>query len=223
MDSAPPAPRPPADPKKSFSTAFTIFTFLIAMMVLFDQRIRQSLGEAVGVLLKPTIGLDGQYPVVTLFLAGIIMIGVTTIVRHFFTDYVKQAETQKIVSAFNKEFRTARLENNKYKIKKLEELQQPIMKKSMDMSTSQMKLMPLTMLIVIPVFAWLDVFMRSMETAPIVHVPWAEAVPLTASTVLPHWVLLYSLISIPFGQVLMRSLRYFEFRKRLKEVNAGIA
>lgn len=223
MESTNPPVRPPPDTKKQLSTFFTIFAFVFAMFVLFDESLRQWLGDIVGVVLEPLVGFSGTIPVVTLFLTGVIMTALTVVVRHFFTDYVSQAENQKIVGAFNKELRQARLENNKYKVKKLTEQQSKILKKSMDMSTTQMKLMPLTMLIVIPIFAWLDVWMRGFTTIPVVDLPWAMAVPLlgpTGTTILPNWILMYSLISIPFGQVLMRALRYFEFKKRLNEVEA---
>ncbi len=173
-DAPGPMVRPPPDPKKQTSTFITIFTFVIAMFVLFDNDIRMWLGGVVGYGLEPLIGFGGTMPVVTLFLAGIIMTGLTITVRHFFTDYVKQAESQKIVSAFNAELRKARVENNKYKIKKLTEEQPRIMQKSMDQSTSQMKLMPLTMIIVIPIFAWLAVWIASWAPRPVVDVPWAS-------------------------------------------------
>ena len=38
------------------------------------------------------------------------------------------------------------------------------------------------------------------------------------SNVLPNWVLLYSLLTLPFGQVLTRVLKYFSFSKKLKEL-----
>jgi uncharacterized membrane protein (DUF106 family) len=213
--------RPAPDARKQLSTFVTIFTFLLALFVLFDQGLRLWLGNLVGLLLQPTVGLGYTMPVVTLFLTGILMTLLTIVLRHFFTDYVGQAESQKIVSAFNKELRQARIENNKYKIKKLTEQQSKILKRSMEMSSSQMKLMPMTMLVVIPIFAWLDVFMTHLApSVAMVNLPWALNVSLTAITVLPNWVLLYSLISIPFGQILLRSLRYFEFRKRLREIEA---
>ena len=153
-----------------------------------------------------------------------VMTALSVILRHFFTDYVGQAESQKIVSAFNKELQKARVENNKYKIKKLTEEQPKILQKSMDMSTSQMKLMPVTMLAIIPIFAWLSVWMGQLDpAAAVVNVPWASNVSLTATNVFPNWVLLYSLISIPFGQILSRALRYMEFRKKLRQIGAQAA
>jgi len=216
---------PAPNPKGGFSRFITIFVFLLALFILFDESLRNILGSAVGFVLEPVIGFGGQYPVVTLFLAGIFMTLLTVVLRHFFTDYVAQVRSQKIVTAFNKELRQARVENNKYKLKKLLDMQPDMMKQSMDVSSTQMKLMPITMLVVIPVFAWLAVFMFGIADAPssYISVPWAESTWLNASTVLPHWVLLYSLASIPFGQILQRSLRYFEFRKRLRELEEGIA
>jgi len=165
------------------------------------------------------VGFDGQFPVVTLFLTGIVMTSLTIIIRHFFTDYVEQVRSQKIVSAFNKELRKARTENNTFKIKKLTEQQDKIMKRSMQVSTSQLKLMPITMIIVVPIFAWISVFMLQVDTT-MFAVPWSFNADLNGVYVLPSWILLYSLISLPFGQVLMRSLRYFSFRKRLEELKA---
>jgi uncharacterized membrane protein (DUF106 family) len=200
----------------------TIFVVVLAVFILIDPTLRGALGSAVGFVLMPIIGFDYRYPVLTLFLAGIVMTALTVVVRHYFTNYVEQAENQKIVSAFNKELRTARLENNTYKTKKLMEQQQAIMQKSMKSSMQQLKLMPATMIIVVPIFAWIAVFMTQLPNA-LVAVPWSYSVDLNAYNVFPNWVLLYSLVSIPFGQVLGRSLRYFDFKKRLGELAAGTA
>lgn len=205
----------------SWSRMATIFILILAVFILFDQNLRNGLGQIIGYGLEPLVGFGGQYPVVTLFLTGMIMASVTIILRHFFTDYVEQVRSQKIVAAFNKELREARLENNTYKIKKLTEMQQEVLQKSMKSSTAQLKLLPITMIVIIPIFAWLSVFLGQIPNT-MIAVPWATEVSLVASILLPIWVLLYSLISIPFSQILMRSLRFFEFRKRLRELETGV-
>jgi len=98
-------------------------------------------------------------------------------------------------------------------------MQPKVMEESMKQTTTQMKLMPVTMLIIIPIFAWLAVFVGNMDSA-LITVPWSKVADLNDTYVLPSWVLLYSLISIPFGQVLSRGLRYFSFKRRLKELKA---
>jgi len=223
LAAAPPSRPKPPTAAQSTSRFVTIFVVVLALFILVDNNLRTFFGTLVGYGLMPVIGFNNQYPVLTLFFAGIIMTGLTVVVRHFFTNYVEQAENQKIVSAFNKELNAARRENNTYKIKKLQEQQQAIMQKSMKTSMQQLKLMPATMIIVVPIFAWVAVFMTDLPNA-LITVPWANSVNLNATSfIFPNWVLLYSLVSIPFSQVLARSLRYFDFRRRLHELAAGTA
>lgn len=196
-----------------------IFVFIMAVFVMFDQDLRTALGEVVGMGLEPLWGFGGSFPVVSLFLTGAFMTCLSIVVRHFFTDYVKQVKSQKVMSAFNKEMQAARRENNTYKLKKMMELQPKMMEESMKQTTTQMKLMPVTMLIIIPIFAWLAVFVGSLDSTAIT-VPWSDHADLNASYLLPAWVLLYSLISVPFGQLLSRGLRYFSFKKRLDALKA---
>jgi uncharacterized membrane protein (DUF106 family) len=193
--------------------------FVLAIFILFDPTLRSGLGTIVGYGLEPVVGFGGRYPVVTLFATGMIMTGLTIVIRHFFVDYVEQVKSQKIVAAFNKELRKARMENNTFKTKKLMEQQTKVLKKSMDVTSSQLKLMPITLIIVIPIFAWLSVFMSKVVSTAF-SVPWAFNADLNVAVVLPGWILLYSVISLPFGQFLMRTLRYFSFRKRLDQLKA---
>ncbi|MDH7508253.1 MAG: EMC3/TMCO1 family protein [Methanomassiliicoccales archaeon] len=211
-------PNPPRA-QSSMPRITTILVFVLALFILFDPNLRNGLGQIIGYGLEPVIGFGGRYPVVTLFLAGIIMTGLTIIIRHFMVDYVEQVKSQKIVAAFNKEFRQARMENNTYKIKKLTEQQPKILQKSMEVSSSQIKLLPITMAVVVPIFSWLSVFMGNINSAHFA-VPWSSNADMNAVYVLPGWILLYSLVSLPFGQVLARILRYFSFSKRLKQMKA---
>jgi uncharacterized membrane protein (DUF106 family) len=102
---------PKQDPKSTTSRMLLIFVFIMAIFVMFDQDLRTALGKIVGYGLEPLWGFDGSFPVVSLFLTGAFMTFLSIVVRHFFTDYVKQARSQKIMSAFNKEMSAARKEN----------------------------------------------------------------------------------------------------------------
>jgi len=135
-----------------------MLVFVVAIFIMFDQNLRQSLGAAVGVVLEPIVGFHGQNAVLTLFFTGLLMGLFSIVVRHFFVDWIEQARIARITSAFQKELREARLTNNTYKLKKLTELQPQIMSQSLKTSQTQMKLMPVTMLVIIPVFAWLANF-----------------------------------------------------------------
>ena len=211
-----------ADASKSGSTSrlATILVFVLAIFILFDPSLRSGLGVAVGYGLEPLVGFGGRYHVETLILTGMIMTGLTIVIRHFFVDFVEQIRSQKIVAAFNKELRQARMENNTYKIKKLTEQQQQVLQKSMSVTSSQLKILPITLIIVIPIFAWLSVFMTGTVIATSFSVPWAANADLNQVYLLPVWILLYSLVSLPFGQILARTLRYFSFKKRLDKLKA---
>jgi uncharacterized membrane protein (DUF106 family) len=223
--SASPAPTAALPKKGGMSRMVTIFIFVLAIFILFDPTLRDALGTLVGYGLNPLVSFDYKYPVITLVITGLIMAALTIIVRHFFTDYVEQAKSQKIVGAFNKELRDARKENNSFKTKKLLAEQPKILQKSMEQTMTQFKLLPVSMIIVVPIFAWLSVFLGHVTTlhGSLYAVPWSSIANFNDSYLFPEWVLVYTLVSLPFGQVLSRALRYFSFAKRLKELKAAKA
>ncbi len=218
---APATPAPARTPKGQMSQMITIFTFVLAIFIMFDTTLRSALGTFIGYGLDPLFAFNNSYPIVTLILTGLLMSALTIFVRHLFTDYIEQTRSQKIVAAFNKELRDARKENNTFKMKKLLAEQPKILQKSMQQTTTQFKLLPISMIIVIPIFAWVSVFVGHLDTAYFV-VPWSNYANFNQVQFLfPDWVLVYTLVSIPFGQVLSRALRYFSFSKRLKELKAA--
>jgi uncharacterized membrane protein (DUF106 family) len=195
-----------------------MMAMLVAMFVLFDPSIRRTLGEIVGLGLKPVVGFDGQLPVVTLILTGLTMTFFSISVRHFFIDWIGQARSQRIMSSFQKEMREARTSNNTYKLKKLTELQPQITAQSLKTSGSQMKLMPVTMVVIIPIFAWLSNFVYFDVSSTTFSVPWEFNASMRNSNILPNWILLYTLVTIPFGQVLQRVLKFVSFSRKLHEL-----
>ena len=112
-----------------------VMMFLILILYAFDGS-----DHKIGSILDYGLsffGMDGQYPIVTLFVVGALMASFSAILRSFFTDMIEQAKSQQIMSAFNKELRQARLENNSFKIKKLTEMQPTMMAKNMENSNKR--------------------------------------------------------------------------------------
>ena len=109
--------------KRQSSSMLFFFILMLALLVLFDEGLRNSLASAVGTVFFPLLGFNHRYPVLTIFLAGSIMIFITTLIRHFTMDWIAMAKNQAIMSKFQKEYRKARLDNNTYKIKKLKKIQ----------------------------------------------------------------------------------------------------
>ncbi|MCL1810662.1 MAG: EMC3/TMCO1 family protein [Methanomassiliicoccaceae archaeon] len=205
----------PAMPK---GTMIGMFLTLIIMMVVMT--FREQIGQALDVGLH-VIDFSGQYPVLTLVIAGLIMITLSTIIRTYMTDFVKQARSQKIQSDFNKEMRTARQENNLYKLKKLQEEQPKMMASSMESSTAMMKVMPITMMVVIPIYAWVWFFIGNTVPPEMLSavMPWGAANLNETIWFLPIWIVIYTMISLPIGQLENRFIRYLLLKKRLAALN----
>jgi uncharacterized membrane protein (DUF106 family) len=209
-------------PKPDFGgQLILLMALMFAMFILFDQGIRRSLGEIVGVGLTPLVGFGGHLPMLTLLCTGLITSMFTITVRQFFTDWIGQARNARIASAFQKELREARTSNNTYKLKKLTELQPQIMSAQLKASQTQLKLMPMTMIVIVPTFAWLANFVYLDLDSTVFSVPWELNASMKSSNVLPNWILLYSLLTLPFGQVLTRTLKYISFGKRLRKLDQG--
>ena len=216
----------PAPKKKSpMSTLLLFASFGVVILILFNERLRLLLGTWVGYVLGPAIGFRYAQPILTILLASVVLVVGTTAIRHFLVDWVNMARVQEAMRAFQKEFSQARKENNTYKLKKLTDAQPEVMALQADMSTEQMKPMAFTMILVIPIFAWLYSFVAAAALAGhhVARVPWDTAWDLTINTAppdhhwyllgfLPRWIVLYSLFGIPFGQIAQRALKLWEYR-----------
>lgn len=211
----------PPKPKSNFGMLLILFGVLFVMI---DPKLRTLAGTAMGFVLNPIITFDGRYPVLTIIMAGTIMITLSTLVRHFFIDWIKMARIQNTMRAFQKEFNVARRERDTKRINELQKTQKDLMGLQAEMSGSQMKPMAYTMLVVIPMFAWLWEFVASLDYSAF-STPWNLRVDmfttngvLFGSSVLPHWILLYSVLSIPFGQLLQKALKVWSWRNRVDHI-----
>ena len=205
---------PPARPQKQMLFLMSSLGVVLLIFMFMDQ-----IGGAMNGFMYPLLGFGGEYVVLTMMFTGMLMIGLSTVLRTLLTDTMAQARNQNEMKAFNAELRQARIENNLFKIKKLTEQQKAMMSKSMDSSMKMMKTLPMTMVIVMPMFAWINYFLRNAAVSSVAAVPWASSVDLTASILLPVWILIYMLITIPFGQMISRLIRWFKFKKRLEEID----
>ena len=185
----------------------TFLTMMFMLWILINPDLRDFMGESAGAVLEPRITFGHQYPVLTFLFAGIIMISFTTIIRHFIIDWEKMAEIQTKMGAYNKEMGEARQSGNEAKMKKLFAMQPQIMLLQTEMMSNQMKPMAFTMIIAIPIIMWLRIFVNDLNLQ-VISLPWEPNYSLNESLwILPHWILVYSGLSLPFGQVIMRFLK----------------
>ncbi len=216
-------------PQKKRGSFTTIFLFALMFIVLIDPNLRNLLGSAVGVVLNPTIGFGGRWPVLTIMVAGTLMVLATTAIRHFTSDWLEQAKMQAYMRAFQKEFSQARKENNTYRLKILTDKQPEVMQQQQKMSMAQMKTMPYTMIVVLPLFAWMFQFLQDSVHFPFFSAPWNLGVHmfttngvLFGSSLFPHWILLYMTLSTPLGALVQKTMKFYSWRKRWQPVHPDV-
>lgn len=223
QEAAPTArPRPQAP---SLSRFLMVFLFLLALWAIIDRSTATAFGNAANVVLWPLIGFNGQLPVLTILLAGILTTTVSSILRDYLTDWVKMARTQKILRALQKERLDAMRKGNQSKIKALTEYQMSINKDLMEVQFAPMKSMALTMFMFIVLFTWLSFLVYDILVVrgnQWIAVPWSPNTDLLVAYVFPSWILLYSLLALPFGQIVARVLKYIRFRRRLEGMGVPI-
>ncbi len=205
--------------KGAFTRFLMIFLFLLAIVALFDPTMAQGFGFIAGVVLYPVIGFGGKYPVLTVLLAGATTTGVSSILRDHYTDWVKMVRFQKVNASWQKEYREAMRKGNRSHMDKLNKIRQGFMKDQMDIQLSSMKPLAWTFFLFIVLFAWLNVFVNqtlAIYGGQYFAVPWATNVFVNYVPFLfPSWILMYSLLAIPIGQILTRVLKYVRFKRKL--------
>lgn len=184
-----------------------LLTMLFMIYIIINPELRDGMGALAGSVLEPRISFNHQYPAVTFLLAGVTMISLTTIIRHILIDWEGMAKTQTKMTAYNKEMGEARRSGNEARMRKLMALQPQVMVLQGEMMSNQMRPMMFTMLIAIPIIMWLRIFVEEMDHQ-VLSLPWEGNYNLEDSLwFLPHWILVYSALSLPFGQILMRGLK----------------
>ena len=198
--------------EKRQSSFLYFFLLMIAFLIIFDRRLRDTIAGIVNYILYPVIGFDGKYPLLTVFIAGSLVIILSALIRHFSTNWLEIAKIQEKVSEFQKKYREALKSQNKYMIKKLQNMQKEIMVEQSSITSQQFKIMPITIILFVPIFSWIWNFLYSANHYYF-DTPWKIHVSLFKSHIFPNWILLYMLFSIPFTQFVQYLIRLRWLRK----------
>jgi len=190
-------------------------------MVLIDPNLSRGLGLATAAVLDPLFGFNGNLPVLTIFFAAMLTTGVSTLLRHFFSDWIKMAKFQKQNSALQKATMEALRRGNTSKVQKLREQGMKFRSENLGAQFSPLKSMVFTFLLFILVFSWLNNFIGGQVTIQgtfFYAVPWQYQTSMLASYVFASWLLLYMLFNIFLSQFFTRILKFFSFRKKLANI-----
>jgi uncharacterized membrane protein (DUF106 family) len=197
------------DNKAQGSQILLLLLFMVIVLVIMPT-FGPILGTYFGYVLEPTIGFSGEYPILTLFFAGLIVVTLSSLLTNFFTDWKKMGEAQEIQKAFQKEMMDARKKGDTNRIKKLTKMQPDIMKRQTEASSGMMKPMIFLIIFIFPIFMWLRTFLGDVSYFYFT-VPWANSVSLFSKPVdflWQAWLWLYLIFSMVFGQLLRAGFKW---------------
>jgi uncharacterized membrane protein (DUF106 family) len=208
----------PAAPSSSGMT--WMFIFLFMMLILFSGNTRQILGDAIGIALNPAIGFHGTNPIWSIFVGTVIIVSISQTIRHFMTNWIKLADSQAYMKAFNKEISEARKSQNQQRLQKLMEMQSQMMSKQMEVQGMTMKPTIFTMVLFIAFITWIYTFV-TISAVDRIAIPWNPEYVLEVGSLFSGGVLfIYILFTIPLSQMVVNIWKYISFTRRLKVLDA---
>jgi len=207
---------------QSASSSMMLLLFMMIFIFFIIPTFGTTLGIYFGYVLEPLIGFNGNFPILTLLCAGLIVVTLSSLLTNFFTDWKKMAESQEVGRAFQKEMSDARKKGNTNRVQKLMKMQPQIMKKQTEASSGMMKPMVFLMIFIFPIFMWLRTFLSSLPHYYFT-VPWAKHVSLF-NTPPPGgaWLWVYLIFSLVFGQILRQAFKLISLSDWWKNIRGKI-
>jgi uncharacterized membrane protein (DUF106 family) len=187
-----------------------LMLLLFVMVLIFgDPNIRTFVALSLNSVFAPLIGFGGANPLMTVVLAGIIVVFLSSVFTHIFTDWKAMGQAQEASKAFQKEITKARREGNTNRLQKLMKMQPQIMRMTTQSQGGMMKSMFFLFIFIAPIFIWLTYFLGQLSYI-FFSVPWATSVSLygRAAFIMSNWFLLYLVFSFLFGQLIRQGLKW---------------
>jgi uncharacterized membrane protein (DUF106 family) len=195
--------------KAQGSQLLLLMLIMFIMLFIFgDPNIRAWIALSLDSVFYPLIGFGGGLPVLTIILAGIIVVFLSSFFTNLFTDWKAMGKAQETSRAFQKELSKARREGNTNRVNKLMKMQPQIMKMTTQSSSGMMKPMFFLFIFIAPIFIWLLYFLGNLQYYNIT-VPWATGVSLFGRSpiYISNWFLLYLVFSMVIGQLIRQGLK----------------
>ncbi len=209
--------------KAQGSQLLMLMLLMFVMIFIFgDPNIRSMIALSLNSVFYPIIGFDGNYPLLTVLLAGILVVFLSSFFTNLFTDWKAMGKAQDASRAFQKEINKARKEGNTNRVKKLMKMQPQIMKMTTESSSKMMKPMLFLFIFIAPIFIWIIHFLGNLEYY-FFTVPWATGVSLFDKVILmSNWFLVYLLISMVLGQLIRQGLKWISWSDWWQNIRKNI-
>lgn len=203
-----------------------LIMLMLLMFIMFfvfgNEEFNATIAVTLNSVFYPLIGFNGSYPVLTLVLAGTIVVTLSSFFQNLFTDWKKMGESQEITRSFQKEMTKARKEGNTNRVNKLMKMQPQIMKRQTEASSGMMKPMIFLFIFIVPIFMWLRFFLGNLEYFYFT-VPWTSGVSLFDRPFLwQAWLWLYLVFSMVFGQIIRQGLKWITWSDWWKNTRGKI-
>ncbi len=200
-----------------------LMLLMFVMIFIFgDPNIRSMIALSLNSVFYPIIGFGGNYPLLTIFLAGILVVFLSSFFTNLFTDWKAMGKAQEASRAFQKEINKARKEGNTNRVKKLMKMQPQIMKMTTESSSKMMKPMLFLFIFIAPIFIWIIHFLGNLEYY-FFTVPWTTGVSLFDKVILmSNWFLVYLLISMVLGQLIRQGLKWISWSDWWQNIRKNI-
>ena len=209
--------------KAQGSQLLMLMLLMFVMIFIFgDPNIRSMIALSLNSVFYPIIGFGGNYPLLTIFLAGILVVFLSSFFTNLFTDWKAMGKAQEASRAFQKEINKARKEGNTNRVKKLMKMQPQIMKMTTESSSKMMKPMLFLFIFIAPIFIWIIHFLGNLEYY-FFTVPWTTGVSLFDKVILmSNWFLVYLLISMVLGQLIRQGLKWISWSAWWQNIKKNI-
>ncbi len=201
--------RPPAPPVPK-GQSYMIIMMMLMLLIMTNPGFSQGLGAAMGVVLTPVIGFGGHMPVLSILCAGLITGLLSTILRHFSTDYVAIERGRALNKSFSKEMMDARAKGDVDRVERLRRAQPFMMSHTMSAQYATMKPAIGTMVVAIAVYGWMNHFLSNDVPTQNVSLPWTVYWALPAGSL--QMMFLYAIVSLPVTLVATNILKLHRFR-----------
>lgn len=210
--------------KAQGSQLLMLMLLMFVMIFIFgDAGIRGTIAISLNSVFYPLIGFGGNYPLLTIFLAGIFVVFLSSFFTNLFTDWKAMGKAQEASRAFQKEIGKARKEGNTNRVNKLMKMQPQIMKMTTESSSGMMKPMFFLFIFIAPIFIWLTYFLGSLQYYYFT-VPWANGASLFGRdiSIMSNWFLVYLLFSMVVGQLIRQGLKLISWSDWWQNIKKNI-
>lgn len=192
--------------KKSLERLVMLLGFMLFFAILIPG-FRTEVGRVLDPVLSPLANSMPFY--IVIFTLAMITGVYASLIQKYTVDWKSLRETQAKFKKFREELKEAQRTKNKYKLKRLEERREEIMKEQSGMGMQQLKPMMYTVVITLPIFLWLWWYTKNALSSTILIFPFFGSFQLSHMLLgfIPCWIVWYALCSFAVGQAIRKLLR----------------